>query len=200
MTADSFPENVIIRLSKQAVGIHTIDALKKETGDTMGNENEEYVKHFSEEDFWGKILRYGKEAGVKLTYGALLLYYTFKKPSVPKATKATILGALGYFISPLDIVPDFIPIAGYGDDLSVVIGALIIVATYIDTESKQLARAKVVDWFGEKAAKDTYAVDEDIDSNQQGRKEKKAARIQNKQEKKDSKQISKAQKKERKNA
>lgn len=166
--------------------------------------NEDYAKHFSEEKFWDKVLKFGKQAGVKLTYGALLLYYTFQKPTIPKATKATILGALGYFISPLDIIPDFIPLTGYVDDFGVVVTALLLVVSHIDTESRQLAKAKVSDWFGESAIQDTHALDEEIKKNQQEKLEKKAMKSQYKQEKKEikaelkkDKEESRAQKEEK---
>ncbi len=38
--------------------------------------------------------------------------------------KAMIIGALGYLISPLDVIPDAIPIAGLSDDLAVLIFVL----------------------------------------------------------------------------
>lgn len=161
----------------------------------MVNTNEDYTKHFSEEKFWDKILKFGKQAGVKLTYGALLLFYTFKKPTVPLHAKSTILGALGYFISPLDIVPDFIPVAGYADDLTIVIGALVIVATYIDADSKKLAKDKITDWFGENAIKDTDSLDHEMDKNKQDRKEKKDSKKENKMAKKSTKDKKKEDKK-----
>lgn len=38
--------------------------------------------------------------------------------------KAIIIGALGYLISPLDVIPDAIPIAGLGDDVAVLLYVL----------------------------------------------------------------------------
>ncbi len=47
------------------------------------------------------------------------LWEYFHSPAVSKAEKAIILGALFYLISPFDVVPDFIPMAGLLDDLGV---------------------------------------------------------------------------------
>jgi uncharacterized membrane protein YkvA (DUF1232 family) len=45
-------------------------------------------------------------------------------PSVPRATRWLLLGLLGYLISPLDLVPDFVPVLGFADD--VVVAALVL--------------------------------------------------------------------------
>ncbi|WP_303969553.1 YkvA family protein [Sporosarcina ureae] len=142
---------------------------------------------FSEEKFWNKILRFGKQAGVKLTYGTLLLYYTFKKPTVPKKVKSIILGALGYFILPFDLIPDITPIVGYSDDLSIVVGALLVVAAYIDADTKQLAKNKVIDWFGENAVKDTDSLDDEMEKNKHDRENKKEMKVERKRVSKDQK-------------
>ena len=59
-----------------------------------------YEKNFSEDKFSKKIKEYAKAAGIKLIYSALLLYYSL--PKLSYFDKAIVLGALGYFISPLD--------------------------------------------------------------------------------------------------
>ena len=51
-----------------------------------------------------------------MVYTALILYYTLESDKVSLKDKALIVGALGYLISPLDVIPDAIPIAGLGDD------------------------------------------------------------------------------------
>jgi uncharacterized membrane protein YkvA (DUF1232 family) len=48
------------------------------------------------------------------------LYYTLQDGDVPLKTKAYIIGALGYFILPLDMIPDFIAGLGYTDDIAVI--------------------------------------------------------------------------------
>ena len=76
----------------------------------------EYQKDYSEQSFFGKALKYAKVIGVNLIYKALQLYYVLQKPDVPAADKGIIIAALGYLISPLDFIPDLIPVAGYTDD------------------------------------------------------------------------------------
>ena len=76
--------------------------------------------------------------------------------------KAIIIGALGYLISPLDIVPDAIPIAGLGDDLTVLIYVLHKIWGNVGEDVKTKAHAKLVQWFDEdemKGADDLFNED-----------------------------------------
>ncbi len=108
-----------------------------------------YANKFSQADFTEKIARIAKRAGAKLIYAALILYYTLQSNKVSAANKAMIIGALGYLISPLDVVPDAIPIAGLADDLGVLIWVLKKVWTEIDPEIQSKAREKLTKWFDE---------------------------------------------------
>jgi uncharacterized membrane protein YkvA (DUF1232 family) len=48
------------------------------------------------------------------------LYLTARDPRVPWYTKALALCVVGYALSPLDLIPDFVPVIGYLDDLILV--------------------------------------------------------------------------------
>ena len=78
----------------------------------------QYAGHYNENEFWEKLKKFARKAGIKVTYAALLLFYVLKSPGTSTKDRAKILGALGYFILPIDLIPDFIPIAGYTDDLA----------------------------------------------------------------------------------
>lgn len=106
-------------------------------------------KHYSEKKFWGKMKKFAKRAGHSVVYTGLLLHFTLKKPDIPVKAKATIVAALGYFILPLDLIPDIAMGAGYVDDFGVLAGALIQVSMYIDEEVKGQAKSKMRDFFGE---------------------------------------------------
>ena len=90
-----------------------------------------------------------KSAGAKLVYAALILYYTLQSDKVSATNKAMIIGALGYLISPLDVVPDAIPIAGLADDLGVLVFVLKKVWTDVDPEIQIKARQRLEKWFDE---------------------------------------------------
>ena len=108
-----------------------------------------YANKFSQSEFAEKIARIAKRAGAKLVYAALILYYTLQSDKVSKADKAIIIGALGYMISPLDVIPDAIPIAGLTDDLAVLLYVLKKVWTGIDPDIVAQAKEKLNRWFDE---------------------------------------------------
>lgn len=114
-------------------------------------------KNFSDDKFWDKLKKYGKKAGSSVVYAVLLLYFTLQKPEVPAKTKAIIIGALGYFILPFDLIPDVALGVGFTDDLGALGIALLQVAMYIDDDIKLKAKVKLADWFGDHV--DTTEID-----------------------------------------
>jgi uncharacterized membrane protein YkvA (DUF1232 family) len=121
---------------------------------------QKHAEHYSEDKLWKKIQRFAKKAGSSVIYVVLILYYTMQKPELPVKVKATILGALGYFILPIDIIPDIAFGAGFVDDLGVLTAALLQVAAYVDDEVKRKAKEKLHAWFGDKV--DTSEVDKKL--------------------------------------
>ena len=83
--------------------------------------DKQYEKKYTEDSFWDKVVKFAKTA---------------------------IYGALGYFISPIDAIPDITPVVGYADDLAVLAAAVATVATYITAEVKERAAEKLRGWFG----------------------------------------------------
>ena len=106
-----------------------------------------YQKNYSDNQFWAKLQKVARKAGVKVIYIALLLYYVLRNPATPSADRTKILGALGYFILPIDLLPDFIPMAGYTDDLAALTWALYSVAKNITPEVRIMAREKLGQWI-----------------------------------------------------
>ena len=122
-----------------------------------------YANKFSQSEFVEKISRIAKRAGAKLVYAALILYYTLQSEHVSKTDKAIIIGALGYMISPLDVIPDAIPIAGLTDDLAVLLYVLKKVWTDIDPAIVEQAKGKLSKWFDDEEIdeiKDLFKEDE----------------------------------------
>ncbi len=111
-----------------------------------------YARHYSDDSFWHKMEKYGRIAGAKAAYHAILLWYVATKPSTPIPVKMLIFGGLGYFILPIDAVPDFLVGIGYGDDIAIILGIISAYAMHMDDESKAKARAKVREIFGNSVA------------------------------------------------
>ena len=118
----------------------------------------DFSQHYSETTFLDKLMKYAKTAGLKVIYTALLLFYALQSPRVPTKARAIIVGALGYFIFPFDIIPDIMPGLGYTDDLGILLAALVAVAIHIDEEIKAKALRKLRSLFGDNL--DNYDIKE----------------------------------------
>ena len=106
-----------------------------------------YAGRFSASDFVEKISRVAKRAGAKMVYAALILYYTLQSDKVPVKDKAIILGALGYLILPLDLIPDAIPLLGFTDDAAAIKMAYDVVKRNVTPEIENKANWKLSQWF-----------------------------------------------------
>ena len=114
----------------------------------------EYSKEYSESSFWDKVKKFASKAGSKVIYTALKLYYTMQSPDTPAWAKTVIIGALGYFISPIDVIPDPTPVVGFADDLGVLAAAAATVVTNITPAIKDEAKRKLKEWFGDSEMED----------------------------------------------
>lgn len=120
-----------------------------ENNDYSNVSNSEYSKEYNESSFWDKVKEFASKAGSKVIYTALKLYYTMQSTDTPAWAKAVIVGALGYFIAPVDIISDYMPVVGFADDLGILAAAVTTVITYITPAIKKQARDKTNEWFGE---------------------------------------------------
>lgn len=109
----------------------------------------DYSDNYSESDLWDKISKFAKSAGKDVIEKALILFYAASDPDTPKKAKAIIFSALGYFILPLDAIPDITPILGFSDDLGAIALALATVAAHIKPEHRDAAKQKIAQWFGD---------------------------------------------------
>ena len=107
-----------------------------------------YSNKFTNGEFLEKRAKIAKRAGAKLVYIALVLYYTLQSDKVSIKDKAIIVGALGYLVSPLDVIPDAIPIVGLGDDLAVLLYVIGKIGD-VSEEIKEKAKSKLTKWFDE---------------------------------------------------
>lgn len=69
-------------------------------------------------DVPGKFMKLVNQ--VKLLFGMIRDYWKGEYKDVPWSTIAAAVGALVYFLSPVDLIPDVIPVIGYIDDAAVV--------------------------------------------------------------------------------
>lgn len=92
--------------------------------------------------FWRKL-----KSTVSYLPGAetfLAAFYTATDPKTPATAKAVLFGALGYFVMPVDFIPDIFGAMGYGDDLAVIFAAIKAVESSM-TEAHRRAAAAWLD-------------------------------------------------------
>ena len=110
------------------------------------HEVQKYGTYYSDNRFWKKIERVAKKVGATVLLPVFTLYYTLQDEKVPVKHKAYIIGALGYFILPIDLIPDgILPVIGFTDDVAVMGLVLKIVKDSITPEIRAKADAKVME-------------------------------------------------------
>lgn len=97
-------------------------------------ENKE--QHYSDKGFINKIASSGGKLGSKALHAAATLFVALKSDEMPTSSKLIVLGALGYFILPLDLIVDVLPLVGLSDDVFVITAALAKVYMSITDEMK----------------------------------------------------------------
>ena len=115
----------------------------------INNPFKKYIPAFSVAGLWDKLKHYARQAGIKTVYMALLLYFAYTRKETPSWAKNIILGTLGYFLAPIDALPDLTPIIGYTDDIGVLSFGLVTIAAHINEEVRNRAKTKLKTWFGE---------------------------------------------------
>jgi len=78
----------------------------------------------------------GTAGAVVVSLGKLLS--ALDNPATPMRTKALIIGAIGYIILPIDLIPDFMPGIGYADDIASAAGVVAAVSRYSDFTLEKL--------------------------------------------------------------
>lgn len=107
------------------------DTLTDLTSDYESHEKFTEGKEFVEENFWSKVEKVGKKLSFTKDVKALFNY--FVDNNIPWYRKSIVVGALVYFIMPIDTIPDLAPLVGYLDDL----GVITAVIKYLGSELTQ---------------------------------------------------------------
>ena len=91
--------------------------------------------------FWRKLR--GVIARIPFAEDLLAAYYCAFDRATPLHVKATLVGAIAYFILPMDAIPDVLPVIGFTDDAAVLATALRLVASHVTDEHRAMAREKL---------------------------------------------------------
>jgi uncharacterized membrane protein YkvA (DUF1232 family) len=89
-----------------------------------------------------KVWRKARRVAAQIPFAEDLLaaYYCAFDRDTPLQVKATLVGALAYFVLPFDAVPDFMPVLGFTDDAVVLATALKLVASHMRPQHRDAAR------------------------------------------------------------
>ncbi|MDO5072949.1 Uncharacterized conserved protein [Neisseria animaloris] len=106
---------------------------------------EEFIPKFrrrklDDPGFLRKLGRFAGKLGAPVVRQLYALYFLFKAPTTPKRAKVIILGALVYFLSPIDSIPDLLGPLGFSDDIAVITLVYTQVKSYLTEEIREKAR------------------------------------------------------------
>jgi len=107
-----------------------------------GNERE------LEKEFWRKLK--GLVASLPFAEDLLVVHYCAFDRETPLHVKAALLGAIAYFVLPLDFIPDYIPVIGYTDDAAVLAATIKLVTAHITPTHREAAQRTLAQLRGEK--------------------------------------------------
>jgi len=88
--------------------------------------------------FWPKLARVF--ASIPFAEDAVAAYYCAFDRATPLKVKGILLGALAYFVLPIDAIPDFLLGVGFTDDMAVLVTAITMIHTHIKPEHYDKAR------------------------------------------------------------
>lgn len=92
-----------------------------------------------EEGFWTKLLRLAGK--IPFAEELAAAYFCAVDPTTPLRVKGLLVAALAYFVTPIDLIPDFIAGLGYTDDAAVLAAAMGLVSGNIRERHHARARA-----------------------------------------------------------
>ncbi|OSI10671.1 YkvA family protein [Neisseria zoodegmatis] len=114
---------------------------------------EEFIPKFrrrklDEPGFLRKVGRVAGKLGAPAIRQLYSLYFLFKDPQTPSRTKIIILGALVYFFSPIDSIPDLLGPLGFTDDIAVIALVYTQMKSHLTNEIRDKARRATEKLFG----------------------------------------------------
>ncbi len=97
-------------------------------------ERDSYVRS----SFWDKL----KSVAAKIPFAetAIAAFFCSIDPATPMRVRMTLMGALAYFILPIDVVPDVLPLIGFSDDAAILALAIKLVGDQITPAHRLRAR------------------------------------------------------------
>jgi uncharacterized membrane protein YkvA (DUF1232 family) len=102
----------------------------------MGSESERVRRAF-----WPKLRKVA--SSLPFAEDLLAAYYCAFDRDTPRHVQMTLIGAIGYFVLPVDAMPDVLPLLGFTDDATVLAGAVRLVVAHITPAHRDAARSTI---------------------------------------------------------
>jgi uncharacterized membrane protein YkvA (DUF1232 family) len=93
------------------------------------------------------LARLLRRAGRTIARPALECFEMLLDGATPHQARLTVLAALTYLLVPVDLIPDFIPAAGFSDDMVALTALLGLCARHLTPAIKLRAQSKLDRWF-----------------------------------------------------
>ena len=94
-------------------------------------------------DFMARLKRVAKR--IPFAEDLLAAWFCARDPATPRRVRMTLLAALGYFVLPIDALPDIMPLLGFTDDAAVIAAAIAAVAGSITIEHRERAKKAIAE-------------------------------------------------------
>jgi uncharacterized membrane protein YkvA (DUF1232 family) len=108
--------------------------------DSAGTRDPGSLRH----EFWRKLR--GAVTRIPFAEDLLAAYYCAFDRATPRHVQLTLIGAIAYFVLPVDAIPDMLPVLGFTDDAAVLAAALKLVSDHIRPAHRDAARDKLAEF------------------------------------------------------
>ncbi len=106
-----------------------------------------YAAAYNPSALFTKIKKFASKAGIQIIYAVLILYYATFDKQLPLKQRIMVAAALGYFIIPMDLIPDSLPF-GFADDATALTYVLKHIWNNLSPETFEKAKKRLHEWFG----------------------------------------------------
>ncbi len=94
-------------------------------------------------DFWPVAKKAAR--AIPFMNEVVAAYFCALDPKTPLRVRATLIGALAYFVMPFDVVPDVLLAVGFTDDITVLAAAIAMVRSHISERHREAAKKALAD-------------------------------------------------------
>ena len=94
-----------------------------------------------------------REWARRIKRDGVMLWFACRDPRTPGWLKAMAFGVVAYALSPIDLVPDFIPVLGYLDDVILLPVLIWLIVRWLPNDVAREGRQQAADWMAARQAK-----------------------------------------------